>query len=333
MDDPRSRPAPDRRITGLTLAGLFFLGSPNAPSAAREVRLVMGTTAEVRASGLVDPTLAFDAAFAALVRVDDAMSVWKPSELMRLNHTGAGRVSADLLSVLTGALEIASASGGAFDPTVEPLVRATGGLGGPHRALGDAERRRLLARVGFRRVHVAAATAEVRLDPGTRLDFGGIAKGYAADLALAALRSARATSGFVDLGGSSLGVFGESLIIDVRDPEGPGATPWASFRVEEAAVATSGGDQRPGHIFDPRTGRPATRALSATVVARTGIEADALSTAVYVLGAEAGLRLLTRRGAEGFVLLREAGERVIRTTPGFAAARALATTPGVQLRE
>jgi len=128
-------------------------------------------------------------------------------------------------------------------------------------------------------------------------------------------------------------VFGEPLVVDVRDPETEDGRPWASFRVEEAAVASSGGDQRPGHILDPRTGRPARRILAATVVARTGIEADALSTAVFVLGAQDGLRLLARRGAAGLVLLRERGRRVIRTTPGFGAAYSLVVAERVRARE
>jgi thiamine biosynthesis lipoprotein len=315
----------------LLAAGCVLLGLPPPP--AREVRVVMGTTAEIRLTGLTDPAHALDAAFAALSRVDDAMSLWKPSELTRLNDAGGGPASADVLAVVAHGLDVASASSGAFDPTVEPIVRATGGLGGPPRVLDAAERRRLLGRVGFRRARVDLARGELRLRRGTRLDLGGIAKGYAADLALAALRGAGAASGLVDLGGSSLGVFGEPLTVDVRDPETEDAKPWASFRVEEAAVASSGGDQRPGHILDPRTGQPAARVLATTVVARTGIEADALSTAAYVLGAEEGLRLLVRRGAAGLVLRREHGERLIRTTPGFAATYSLVVADRVRVRE
>ena len=299
----------------------------------RETRLVMGTMAEVQVGGLGDAAPAIDAAFAALQRVDDSMSLWKPSELQRLNDTGSAQASSDVLAVLQRALEVAVASAGAFDPTVEPLVRASGGLGGEPRPLGKAERERLLRTVGYARIHLDAAAQQVRLDPGTRVDLGGIAKGYAADLALRALRDAGARSGLVDLGGSSVGVFGTPLTLDVRDPESTEAPPWASFRVLEAAVASSGGDQHPGHILDPRTGEPARRVLAATVVAPTGVLADALSTAVYVLGTEEGLRLLERLHVQGLVLVREAGQRVIVTTPGFATANGLALAPGVRVRE
>ena len=302
----------------LALASLLLPLSPlGASEAVREVRVVMGTTAEVRVAGLDDPAPALDRAFAALALVDDQMSLWRESPLTRLNAAGSARVPAELFTVVRHALDVAHASAGAFDPTVEPLVRAAGGFGGPARGVSDGERQRLRARIGVRHVHLDDAGPAIRLDPGTTLDLGGIAKGYAADLALAALRAAGARSGLVDLGQSSIGVFGEPLSLDVRDPEEGDGTPWASFEAEEAAVSTSGGDQRAGHIFDPRTGLPAARVLSATVVAASGIEADALSTAVYVLGAEDGLRLLARRGAHGLVLRREKGRAVLRATPGF----------------
>jgi thiamine biosynthesis lipoprotein len=313
------------------VAGPSLTGEARAADAtAREVRVVMGTTAEVGAGGLTDPAAALDAAFAALGRVDDAMSLWKESELTRLNDLGHGRVSPDVLAVLRHALEVARASRGAFDPTIEPLVRATGGLGGPRRRLTASERRALMARVGFARVRIELAASAVTLAPGTRLDFGGIAKGYAADLALEALHRAGATTAVVDLGQSSIGTFGEEVAVEVRDPERASAAPWASFRLRDAAVATSAGDQQPGHILDPRTGLPSRGVLGATVVARSGIEADALSTAVYVLGAREGLRLLERRGARGFVLERRNGRRTLRATRGFTRAHRLVTAPGVR---
>lgn len=311
---------------------LALVLAASAALPAREVRLVMGTTAEVRVAGLADPAPALDAAFGALARVDDRLSLWKESELARLNREGSANASPELAAVLRHALDVAAASFGAFDPTVEPLVRATGGLGGSGRALGGGERRRLLARIGTEHVHLDLASGEVRLDPGTRLDLGGIAKGYAADLALSALKRAGATSGFVDLGGSSLAVFGDPLGVEVRDPLDASVRRWAAFELTGGALATSGGDQRPGHILDPRNGLPAKGVLAATVVAGSAMEADALSTAVCVLGADEGLALVRRRGAAGLVLLRERGRRVIRTTPGFAADHALRVAPGVEVR-
>src|SRR5262245_41910843 len=89
---------------------------------AREARLVMGTLAEVVVEGVPETNAALDAAFAALDDVDHRMSLWKPSELSALNARGAGELSPPLFAVLDRSLEIARASHGAFDPTVEPLV-------------------------------------------------------------------------------------------------------------------------------------------------------------------------------------------------------------------
>jgi thiamine biosynthesis lipoprotein len=311
-------------------AGLFAAAGP---SAAREVRLVMGAPAEVSVSGAPDPGAALTAAFAALQRVDDEMTLWRPSPLARLNAAGGARVSAGLLAVIARALEVARDSGGAFDPTVEPLVRAAGKLGDPARSMDGRERRRTLRRVGAANVRLDPGRGAVRLLHGARLDLGGIAKGYAADLALAALQAAGARAGLVDLGGSSLAVFGEGAAVAIADPGDRANAPWGSFRLEGAALGTSGTAERGAHILDPRTGEPAARVLSATVVAASGMEADALSTALFVLGRERGLALLARRGASGFVLEREEGRSVMWTTPGFARAHALQAAPGVLVRE
>lgn len=292
----------------------------------------MGTVAEVRVSGFHDPAPALDAAFAALDLVDTRMSLWRESELARLNREGFADCSPELAAVVRHALGVAADSRGAFDPTVEPLVRAAGHLGGEVRAPTEKQRAALLTRVGWTRVHLAPGTRMVRLTGRARLDLGGIAKGYAVDLALEALRQAGATAGLVDLGGSSVGVFGTEIGVDVRDPSGEHALPWASFVLGDASLGSSASEERKGHIIDPRTGRPAARVASATVVAGSAMEADALSTAVFVLGAEEGLALLARRGADGIVLLREEGRPVIRTTPGFATSFRLVTAPGVTVR-
>lgn len=311
-------------------AVVFVVAAASTPPG-REVRLVMGTAAEVQVSGLADPRPALDAAFAALDRVDQRMSLWKSeSELSRLNARGRAHVSPELLLVLRAALELARDSGGAFDPTVEPLVRAAGHLGEPARGLTSQELAALLTSVGHQRVHLE--DSGVSLDPGTRLDLGGIAKGYAADLALGALRQAGARSGVVDLGGSSLAVFGRPVAVTVRDPERADGTPWASFELADRALSTSGGDQRPGHILDPRSGQPASGVLAATVLAKSAMEADALSTAAFVLGAQQGLALLERRRAAGFVLVRENGRAVLRTTHGFVRQHRLRPAPFVLVK-
>jgi thiamine biosynthesis lipoprotein ApbE len=167
----------------------------------------------------------------------------------------------------------------------------------------------------------------------TDLDLRGLAEGHAVDLALGELRRAGARKGLVNLGGDRLAIFGEPLTVAVRDPESVDAPRWGSFTVSEAALGTTG-SPRPGSAAAAGAGpgRPAGRVLAATVVARSALEAAALSASVHRLGAEEGLALLGRSGAAGFVLYREGGRKVLRATPRFAAAYALEAAPGVELR-
>lgn len=298
---------------------LTCLAASTAP--AIEARVVMGTVVRLEVWGGASPNAALDAGFAAISRVDDTVSLWKDSELVRLNGSGRANASPDLLAILRSSLDIAAATGGAFDPSIEPLLRAQGFYDGVPRLLSDEERQRVLSRVGYQRVRVEGS--EVRLGPGSALDLAGIAKGYAVDQALAALRS-RATAAVVDLGGSSIGAFGTPVEVEIRGGLG-------SFRLEDASLGTAGGDQRTRHILDPRTGRPAEGVVFATVVAPKGIEADGLDTALYVLGDE-GLPLLTARGVEGFVVRQVGSGHEIHATPGFAVRRKLRLSQGVVAR-
>src|SRR5262245_43397163 len=149
----------------------ILLAAAIAAPPAREMRVLMGTTAEVQAWGAREPAAALDAAFDELVAVDETMSLWKETPLVRLNREATLVAPPDLLEVPRAALAVAAATDGAFDPTVEPLVRAN----------SDAERARLLPRIGYGRVRIQGA--RVTLEPGAGIDLGGIAKGYAADRA------------------------------------------------------------------------------------------------------------------------------------------------------
>lgn len=289
----------------------------------------MGTAAEVAVPPGTAPA-AVEAAFSALGEVDDEMSLWKDTPLARLNAAGRGQATPALLGVVRHALDVCAASDGAFDITVEPLVRAAGALGGRPRQLSPRARARLAARVGAGHVHLEAEGV-LRMSGGARLDLGGIAKGYAVDRALERLRSGGVEQAVVDLGQSSVGVLGRERIA-VRDPFRPDAV-LAELTLADASLATSGNAERGAHVIDPRTGLLVTRAGSVTVVAASGMEADALSTAAWVLGPERGLELVARRGAQGLFVTGEAGAVLILTTPGFAARFALRVAPGVTQRD
>jgi len=228
------------------------------------------------------------------------MSDWRPESEVNQLAARAGEwveISAELYAVLRQAVEIAAASDGAFDPTVAPLVelwresRSSGRL--PDPAARDSAR----ALVGWDRVALDKCRPLVRLEPGTRLDLGGIAKGFILQEALAVLRARGVPSALIEAGGD----------IVVGDPP-PGRSGWtialggADSTFANTAVSTSGtGEQsvtidgvRYAHVVDRRTGLGVTAARTVTVVAADAATADALATALVVLGPERGAGVAAR---------------------------------------
>jgi thiamine biosynthesis lipoprotein len=245
------------------------------------------------------------AAFGRIAALDSVLSDYRPdSELMRLSaRAGQGPVpvSRELFEVLSHAQRLARLSGGALDVTSGPLVRQwrearrTGTLPTPE------ARRAAAARVGWRAVRLDSAAQTVALLlSGIQLDLGAIAKGYAADAAIATLREHGVPRALVELGGD----------IVVGAPP-PGRRGWrvrvadagardSSLLLAHAAVSTSGDTQqfveidgeRYSHVVDPATGLGLRSRVAATVVAPDGVTADGLSTLLTVLGPDAGQALL-----------------------------------------
>jgi thiamine biosynthesis lipoprotein len=263
-------------------------------------------------------------AFDRMAELEDRLSDYRATSELRSLAARPGEwvpVSVDLYRVLGRALALARASGGAFDPTVGPVValwreaRRTG-LRPEPRSLDSAA-----AAVGWTHVRLDSATRSVRLGrPGMALDLGGIAKGYVLDRALEALGREGVTSALLEAGGDIVvgaappGRPGWEIAVESRDPL---LTARARALVH-AAIATSGpteqfveiGGRRYSHVVDPRTGRGLSNDLVATVIAPDGATADALATAITVLGERAG-GALARRFAGVAVTVR----RVPRSGP------------------
>lgn len=257
------------------------------------VRILLHASGERRAEA------AMTEAFARIAALDRMMSDYRPdSDLRRLEGTtGWTPVSPDLLEVLTTAVSVARATGGAFDPTAGPIValwreaRRTGKLPPPE-AIETAR-----AAVGWRNLEIDRARGAVRLaKPGMRLDLGGIAKGYILEQALRTLRTNGLGRALIESGGDIVvgsgppGLRGWRVAADGAD---------LMFRqrathLTNAALATSGpGEQfveidgvRYSHIVDPRSGQAVTNGVTARVIARDAAVADALATALTVLGPE-----------------------------------------------
>jgi len=259
------------------------------------VRVTLRTDDSVGSAPLVARALA------VFQRVDSLMSNWTTtSEVARLNREAALAptiVHPEVGVVLEASLRLWRESGGANDITVEPLVRAWGFLGGERRVPSDAEIKAALARVGAQRIHYDPATRQVRFDdPGVRIDLGGIAKGYAVDVAAESLRAHGFTSALVDLSGNmaAIGSAPGSILgwrIGIRDPRD--RVPYvARLAIMDECISTSGQyeqfiahDGRTyGHIMDPRTGRPAEGLISVTVISPSAMECDGWDTPLFVMG-------------------------------------------------
>jgi FAD:protein FMN transferase len=254
---------------------------------------------------------AFDAVFAEFARLDRLMSVWKEgSDVERLNMAAGDRpvsVSAETIEVLTVARQVSEWSGGKFDVTF-------GALSGLWKFDQDQDdnipaRAAVAARlpdVDYAALEVDAArkTAFLRRR-GMRAHLGGIGKGYAIDRASAILRG-RGFEHFMIQSGGDLFVSGRRgdrpWHVGVRDPRGPADRTFAALTLTNGAFSTSGdyerffmrNGRRYHHILDPDLGEPARGCRSVTINASTATVADALSTAVFVLGPEAGMALVER---------------------------------------
>lgn len=249
------------------------------------------------------------------------------SEIYAANHSGgaAVEVSEQTAGLLSRALELCESTDGALDVTIYPVVKAWGFTTGEHRVPSEEELSGLLERVDYARVQLDAQTLSV--PAGTELDLGAVAKGYAGDRAAALLRARGVESARLELGGNVhvLGAKpdGSPWRVAVRDPDGEGYA--GVVEVTDRAVVTSGGYERYfeeggvvyWHIIDPRTGRPARSGLrSVTVVAPSGLLADALSTALFVMGPEEAAACWRSRQDFDFILLKEDGTAAV--TEGLA---------------
>ena len=276
------------------LSALLFSGC--AAKSASTQFFAMDTVMEMTVYG-AEAEQALSLAEQEIYRLDAAISAKNEnSEIAGLNCSGKAELSLDAAALVADALRVAKMTNGAYDPTVGPLM-ALWGFGTEHAAVPRSEDiERTLPDTGWERVALQGKT--VTMPDGFSFDPGGIGKGFAAERAKQILRDAGVRSALLSLGGniSALGTKpdGKDWVIGIQDPENP-AVQFASVRIQDAAVVTSGGYQRyfeeDGarycHILDPETGWPADSGLlSVTIVCEDDTMADALSTALFVMGAE-----------------------------------------------
>ncbi len=331
------------RFTGILVAAVLAVAvlsgcrtaAPNEPPVLRKYQFQsshMGTlfSATLFASNEVAAAEASEAAFARVARLEEVLSDYQAdSELSLLRATPVGKpvtVSGDLFRVLQRAQRLSGLSDGAFDATVGPYVRLWR-FSRKRRTLPDeTELAAARAAVGYQHLVLNSRKQELTLRvPGMRLDVGGIAKGFAADEALNVLkrrgieRALVAASGDIAIGKAPPGQRGWRVAVT-----GIGSSTNALTRhlcLANAGISTSGdveqfieiGGVRYSHIVSPKTGLGLTNRIQATVISRDATTTDALATAVCIMGAERGLRMIERLPATEALVMRKDGSGESRT--------------------
>ena len=322
-----------RRLLQLSLgsAAMFLMGG-HAPSgllggSVTRRAWALGSDVSMTVMGLPANRAeqALDAAFAELETVEQVMSLYRPeSQLCRLNRDRVlERPHPYLIEVLTLAEQTARRTGGAFDITVQPLWELFAACQKQNRQPTDVEITDARACVDWRAVEVSKNRIRLRA-PATAITLNGIAQGFAADRATAALREHGVEHALVNSGEiGSIGCKpdGRDWTVGVQHPREPEAfVTLAALRGRSLATSgdyetTFSADFSKHHIFDPRTGQSPSEVASVSIAAPTAMQADALSTAAMVLGPERTLSLLEALPDIDALLVLKDGRTL--KTPGF----------------
>ena len=320
-----------KKLAALLLAGVLTGCSAPAEEMQQPVErslFAMNTYMTFTAYG-EDAQAALQEAEECIQQVEGLWSVTdEDSEIYQANHSGGQpvTVSEETAEIISFALEMAQRTGGALDPTIYPVLTAWGFTTDSKQVPSQQQIDQLLEQVGYDRVQLNGT--ELTVPDGMELDLGAVGKGYTADLVTEILRRHGVTSALISLGGNIQAIGsrpdGSDWRLGIR-------APWESgnlgvLTVSDAAVVTSGGyenyfDDEQGniywHILDPSTGYPADSGLqSFTIVGREGKMCDALSTALFVMGAQSAEQYWRENGGFEMLLVTDSGEMLI--TEGIA---------------
>jgi FAD:protein FMN transferase len=290
-----------KTFLSLTCASIFLCGC-QSNHLYKDNRIAMGTFVEVSspnqsAAGIV---------FAEFKRIEGLLSKYDPeSEVSQLNRLGELRVSPDTFYVIKKSVEFYKMSAGAFDITVAPLSDIWGFTSKEYHAPSKEEIQAVSGLIGSDKIVLQEGDCVVKFKThGMKIDLGAIAKGYAVDCSVKKLRESGVKSCLINAGGQvyCLGNnSGRPWRIAVRSPRGKGFSEY--LELEDKTISTSGDYEqyftkdnvRYSHIINPRLFRPASSGVIAvTVIADNGLVADALSTAIFVLGKDKGEELASK---------------------------------------
>lgn len=268
---------------------------------------------------------AIDRAFEKIKRLDGLINFFSDkSELSSINNN-AGitpvKVSPETLDLIEKAVYASEKTEGAFDATIGPVITQWNFSGAATQKVPDdeliKEKRRL---VNYRKITIDKERATVYLnEKGMLLDLGGIAKGYAADMASDELKKSGIKSGLISVAGDikAFGLKPDSApwLIGIKNPRSKGGDDeiMAAIELRDTAISTSGdyerffikNGKRYHHLVDPKTGYPSDKCRSVSVVAADGVYTDSFATAVFILGKDRGMQVLQKMGFEGIIVDNE----------------------------
>lgn len=262
---------------------------------------------------------AIEKTFAEIGRFGDRINFYSDtSELAGINRNAgmhSVQVSPETLDLIEKAVFVAEKSGGAFDPTIGPVVKLWNFSHAKRPA--EIEIAKALPLVNYRDILVDRTAATVFLKrKGMMIDLGGIAKGYAADLAVESLKKEGILSGLVSIAGD-IRTFGmkpdrNPWTIGIKNPRQTGEKDeiFAKIRLTNKAISTAGDyerffmneGKRYHHLLDPKSGHPAGLTRSVSVVAEKGVMTDGFDNAVFILGPEKGMKLIKEMGMDAMLI-------------------------------
>ncbi|MFN3532871.1 MAG: FAD:protein FMN transferase [Candidatus Brocadia sp.] len=308
----------------------------------KQTRMIMGTFAEVSVYSSDEKTAgkAIEEALDEMERMDRIMSNYKnDSELSQLNKKAPKSpfpCQGELLDVIEQSQYYSELSNGAFDITISPIVALWGFFNEKGHVPSDKEIGKHLPAVSYKNIVInknnnpKEPSTVFFKNSNTQIDLGAIGKGYAVDKALEIIKKFGISNACINLGGN---------IYVLNTP--PGKNAWkigiqhprdkneilGYLELKDEATATSGdyerffeiNGKRYSHIIDPRTGRPVSGTIAVTIVAPTGTQVDALSTSIFVLGPENGMKLIKNIPDAHAMIAYEGkdGKLMIDMTRGF----------------
>lgn len=306
------------------LFGLACCASANEPASEKSSKqqlFAMDTVIDITAYG-ENADKAAAKANQELTRLERLLSVTKQeSDVYKINHSGGKsvKVSEDTAQIIAEALKISGRTNGIFDISVYPLVKAWGFTTQQYKVPKDSQIRTLLNNVGFQKIKFDQKEKTVTIEENMALDLGAIAKGYAAKKLSGVMKENGVTNAVLSLGGNVQTIGskpdGTNWTVAVEYPDTK--EHFATLQVGECSVITSGAYQRYfekdgkryHHIIDPRTGKPSESGLkSATAVCGDPTQGDALSTSLFIMGAQQAQAYYRQYGGFDYVLLTDQDE-------------------------